>query len=66
MPLKTQIGKKIYETFKIVLDTMDKWDEDKLKQVVEKKHGDVNKQKSKTDIVSTCFVHVLPCSMAIL
>ena len=31
-------------------DTIDKWDEDKLKEVVEKKHGD--KVKPKTDIVS--------------
>ena len=31
-------------------DTIDKWDEDKLKEVVEKKHGD--KSKPRTDIVS--------------
>ena len=31
-------------------DTIDKWDEDKLKEVVEKKHGDKNKPR--TDIVS--------------
>ncbi|XP_076822894.1 zinc finger CCCH domain-containing protein 15-like [Clavelina lepadiformis] len=40
-------------------DTMDKWDEDKLKQVVEKKHGDVNKQKSKTDIVCKHFLQAI-------
>lgn len=31
-------------------DTMDKWDEDKLKEVVEKKHGSGNRPT--TDIVS--------------
>jgi len=31
---------------------MDKWDEAKLKNVVDKKHGEGNKQKNKTDIVS--------------
>lgn len=31
-------------------DTMDKWDEDKLKEVVEKKHGGGNRPT--TDIVS--------------
>lgn len=32
------------------MDTMDKWDEDKLKEVVEKKHGSGNRPT--TDIVS--------------
>ena len=32
------------------VDTIDKWDEDKLKEVVQKKHGEKNKPK--TDIVS--------------
>jgi len=32
-------------------DTMDKWDEDKLKEVVEKKHGSGNRPT--TDIVNT-------------
>ena len=31
-------------------DTIDKWDEEKLKEVVQKKHG--GKTKQKTDIVS--------------
>lgn len=31
-------------------DTMDNWDEDKLKEVVEKKHGD-DKSRPTTDIV---------------
>lgn len=33
-------------------DNMDNWDEDKLKEVVEKKHGEGNKQRPSTDIVS--------------
>lgn len=33
-------------------DTMDNWDEDKLKEVVEKKHGEGDKQRPTTDIVS--------------
>ncbi|XP_078489545.1 zinc finger CCCH domain-containing protein 15 [Ciona intestinalis] len=40
-------------------DTMDKWDEDKLKEVVEKKHGAGNKQKTKTDIVCKHFVQAI-------
>ena len=31
---------------------MDTWDQDKLEEVVEKKHGTKEKQKQKTDIVS--------------
>lgn len=33
-------------------DTMDKWDEDKLKEVVEKKHGGSGGNRPTTDIVS--------------
>lgn len=33
-------------------DTMDKWDEDKLKEVVEKKHGGTGGNKPTTDIVN--------------
>lgn len=33
-------------------DTMDNWDEEKLKEVVEKKHGEGDKQRPTTDIVS--------------
>lgn len=33
-------------------DNMDNWDEDKLKEVVEKKHGEGNKQRPSTDIVN--------------
>ena len=40
--------------FIVYPDTIDKWDEDKLKEVVEQKHG--GKAKLKTDIVTnnTC------------
>lgn len=36
-------------------DNMDNWDEDKLKEVVEKKHGEGDKQRPTTDIVSFFF-----------
>lgn len=32
--------------------TSEDWDEDKLKEVVEKKHAETNKAKTKTEIVS--------------
>lgn len=35
------------------LDTMDNWDEKKLEEVVNKKHGEAEKKKPKTQIVST-------------
>lgn len=35
-------------------DTMDKWDEDKLKEVVEKKHGSGGTRPT-TDIVRNCL-----------
>ena len=38
---------------RVCADTIDKWDEDKLKEVVQKKHGE--KVKQKTDIVS-CYL----------
>lgn len=34
------------------LDTMDNWDEKKLEEVVNKKHGEAEKKKAKTQIVS--------------
>jgi len=40
-------------------DTMDTWDEDKLKEVVEKKHGTHNKKKNKTAIVCKHFIRAL-------
>ena len=38
---------------------MDKWDETKLKDVVDKKHGEGNKQKNKTEIVSILLLYIL-------
>ncbi|XP_052741870.1 zinc finger CCCH domain-containing protein 15 homolog [Bicyclus anynana] len=39
-------------------DTMDNWDEDKLKEVVEKKHGD-DKQRPTTDIICKHFLEAV-------
>ena len=33
-------------------DTMDKWDQSKLEEVIEKKHGEKEKSMPKTEIVS--------------
>lgn len=33
------------------LDTMENWDEKKLEEVVNKKHGEAEKKKAKTQIV---------------
>lgn len=38
--------------FGFVLDTMDNWDQDKLEEVIEKKHGEKGKSMPKTEIVS--------------
>lgn len=38
--------------FVSILDTMDKWDQDKLEEVIEKKQGDKGKSMPKTEIVS--------------
>ncbi|XP_045766780.1 zinc finger CCCH domain-containing protein 15 homolog [Maniola jurtina] len=40
-------------------DTMDNWDEDKLKEVVEKKHGEGNKQRPPTDIICKHFLEAV-------
>ena len=37
-------------------DTMDTWDDDKLKQVVEKKHGSSTANRPTTDIVSLFII----------
>ena len=34
-------------------DTMDTWDQSKLEEVIEKKHGEKEKSMPKTEIVST-------------
>ncbi|KAJ8715906.1 hypothetical protein PYW08_013191 [Mythimna loreyi] len=40
-------------------DTMDNWDEDKLKEVVEKKHGEGDKQRPTTDIICKHFLEAV-------
>lgn len=40
-------------------DNMDNWDEDKLKEVVEKKHGEGNKQRPSTDIICKHFLEAV-------
>ena len=37
------------------LDTMENWDEKKLEEVVNKKHGEAEKKKAKTQIVSLAW-----------
>ena len=37
-------------------DTMETWTEEKLKEVVEKKHGESNKKMPTTDIVSYALI----------
>lgn len=39
----------------LFLDTMDNWDEKKLEEVVNKKHGEAEKKKPKTQIVCLFF-----------
>ena len=41
--------------FSLDADTMENWDEKKLEEVVNKKHGEAEKKKAKTQIVSVCF-----------
>jgi len=41
------------------IDTMDKWDQQKLEEVIEKKHGLKEKSMPKTEIVSQCCFHHL-------
>lgn len=36
----------------LLSDTMENWDEKKLEEVVNKKHGEAEKKKAKTQIVS--------------
>lgn len=37
-------------------DTMENWDEEKLKEVVDKKHGETDKKHPTTDIVSSLII----------
>lgn len=41
--------------FCLFIDTMDNWDEKKLEEVVNKKHGEAEKKKPKTQIVCPFF-----------
>lgn len=47
-PLVTVLTEFFLET-----DTMDKWDQSKLEEVIEKKHGEKEKSMPKTEIVSS-------------
>ena len=38
---------------------MDKWDQNKLEEVIEKKHGEKEKSMPKTEIVSRTFNQLL-------
>lgn len=40
-------------------DTMDTWDDEKLKEVVNKKHGENDKIHPTTDIVNTIFFFLI-------
>jgi len=37
-------------------DTMDQWDEEKLKEVIEKKHGEADRSRPQTDIICKFFL----------
>ena len=43
--------------FFLKTDTMDKWDQSKLEEVIEKKHGEKEKSMPKTEIVSALLWH---------
>ncbi|XP_029391602.1 zinc finger CCCH domain-containing protein 15 [Mus pahari] len=43
----------------LYLDTMDNWDEKKLEEVVNKKHGEAEKKKPKTQIVCRHFLEAI-------
>ncbi len=49
--------------FVLRLDTIDKWDEEKLKEVVNKKHA--TKTKTKTDIVSHFDILLNKCTFSL-
>lgn len=63
--LKIEININTFCTFIYVyiislLESMENWDEEKLKEVVEKKHGENERKLPKTDIVSNIFI-LLTC-----
>ena len=52
----SQVRKKYFLNvtfFVLFIETMEDWDEDKLEEVVNKKHGESDKAKPKTSIVSS-------------
>lgn len=49
--LERQIKLQYLVFISLYLDTMDNWDEKKLEEVVNKKHGEAEKKKPKTQIV---------------
>jgi len=58
------IGRKtekrsVYEDTRAAEDTMDNWDEAKLEDVVNKKHGETNKSMPKTAIICKYFLEAL-------
>jgi len=46
---------KLLKIAHVVIDTIDTWDETKLQEVVNKKHGSSEKSKPKTEIV--CYLY---------
>lgn len=48
-----QLISKVLKYWFMNADTMDNWDEKKLEEVVNKKHGEAEKKKAKTQIVSS-------------
>ena len=50
--LKKKMLKKKKKWSLLFSDTMDKWDQSKLEEVIEKKHGEKEKSMPKTEIVS--------------
>ncbi|XP_068752301.1 zinc finger CCCH domain-containing protein 15-like [Montipora capricornis] len=51
--------RSIYVDSRDVEDTMDKWDQNKLEEVIAKKHGEKGKPVGKTDIVCKFFLEAL-------
>lgn len=49
----------IYTDVREMQDTMENWDEAKLKEVVEKKHGEADRKMPKTDIICKHFLDAL-------
>ncbi|XP_035979884.1 zinc finger CCCH domain-containing protein 15 isoform X2 [Halichoerus grypus] len=54
-----ELFKPVVAAQKISKDTMDNWDEKKLEEVVNKKHGEAEKKKPKTQIVCKHFLEAI-------